>query len=481
MNERALVVHLFVAVRRAEGLERLREVWQRCGDHLGMVDPIPGLGGLELPDGELSGEVLGARQRAKTEHGIFQAVLRLRHDVLALSVVLAPSAGEAGDEPPPDGVAEDEPPSGGGDWDELDALWSAVVGDGSGWVLGEARIRSGVAEPPVDIPEGRSGLDIDGHTIIWEEPGTDGRTIRRISAIAVTGRQEDSDAWLWTRGDARFPPFGIHLLHAAKVRHQLRIRDKFEEDFGRLLDLADQTLERRHRLSGETNELAEVRQELSRLLSGPAALVQVASRLGEMERSVQIAGSNMRAVTGSFAGAPGPIADDLELADWLAGRLADDLLYAESAQKRVSTTLAEVVQTAQEAVQERRELLQQREGRVNLLQAAMVGSMIMVLTAVQALGYRVPLPEPVKPAVIASLGALALLLATLTLWRTEQRSRVTAGAVRVFAGLACAALSWLAGTVTVHLTAGGAASPLLTVGLAVPAFAAGALIARMKL
>ncbi|GAA2775264.1 CATRA conflict system CASPASE/TPR repeat-associated protein [Nonomuraea dietziae] len=481
MDERALVVHVFAPVSGCG--EQLTALWERLGEGLGMTWSIPELGPYRLDlDEPPRGPVLAAR-RSRSREEIVEAVVRRRHDALALTVGMSP--------PARDGV----------DWRELEERWTRTADDLPAWALGEARLFTGVAPdltaPPSEAPHGfplsqleGTALLVDGHTAVWEQQGADDRLTRRLLVISAVRRQDDSEAWMWTPGGASVPPLTLHLLHAAKVRHQLRQRDRFDAD--EVLRRADETLRERHRASSDdpAERLLEVRRRLSGLLSGPDGLTWATTLLREMERTVRIAEANLRPST-RLAATPGPFRDDLELAAWLGQRLDDDLLYLEAARERVRDGLTEAVQAAEEAVQDRRERLQRRQEelqrhreRLNLLQAAVVGAALMVLAAIQAFGYRVPLPGSVTPAVIATLGSLALLLATVTLWTAGEpgapAQRWTRLAIRGSAGMACAALAWVGCALAFHLATGTAAPPVWTAGLAAPAFVLGAWAVRLR-
>lgn len=132
---------------------------------------------------------------------------------------------------------------------------------------------------------------------------------------------------------------------------------------------------------------------------------------------------------------------------------------------------------AETALQQRREVStrqeadqQRREGEITLLQNAFLGAVLMVLAAVQAFAYRIPfLAPPAVPALIALLGALALLLATLVLWlATPQETRGPGRFGALFAGLVGATAGWLGVTVFAHALTGRASSVLLTWAVASP-------------
>lgn len=69
-----------------------------------------------------------------------------------------------------------------------------------------------------------------GPFAVWEasEPGSgqvarDDRVDRRIVVVAERHRDAELSAWTWTRGDGRPTPFTRYLLHAAKLRYELRV------------------------------------------------------------------------------------------------------------------------------------------------------------------------------------------------------------------------------------------------------------------
>jgi hypothetical protein len=478
--DRALVVHLYAPAHQGESRQRLRTVLQACSDRLGMTQPIAGVGPYELPELVTGARDSAVAAREAPGEGIFQAVVRQVHDVLALSLVVSPSPADVG-------------------WRELEGRWVAVAPDGDAWALGEARLLTAVARSPARLSGTFDGVegpfappfDVDGHTVVWEQEGTDPRSLRRFVAVARAGREDESDAWLWSRGDEGLPPFGAYLLHTAKVRHQLRTREAAEATVSTALDRADALLRERYDRGGAdaADHLVAMRGQLSRLLAGPSGLTRLATSLREMGRTVRIAASNTRLVappgtTGNDI-EPGIVADDLALADWVAQHIDDDLVYVEAARERVRDGLTEVVQAAEEAIQDRREALAQRQERsrrererFDLLQTGLIGAVLMVLAATQSFGYRVPLAGSIVPAVIAFLGSLVLVLAAaaVTLRTTADESRGAEVVASTTAGLASAALSWVGVAAVVQLVTGEAAPALLTIGVALPAFAAGAIL-----
>jgi hypothetical protein len=133
------------------------------------------------------------------------------------------------------------------------------------------------------------------------------------------------------------------------------------------------------------------------------------------------------------------------MADWFAQQLDDDVLYLEAARERTRDITAVTATVVQHRLQQRQEAGRRRQERFNLLQTAIIGAVIVALTAVQALGYQIPLPGPVKPPVIATLGAIALLLASIVVRLALSSGRQPlAWLSYTAAGLTVAALTWLA-------------------------------------
>jgi hypothetical protein len=94
-----------------------------------------------------------------------------------------------------------------------------------------------------------------GPFAIWEaakgprDAGTwDGRTHRHIAVMAPHDRGAELSAWTWSRGDAELTPLARYLLHAAKMRYELRnaeldsggreLRSRSENLVAQLLELA---------------------------------------------------------------------------------------------------------------------------------------------------------------------------------------------------------------------------------------------------
>ena len=511
LAKQALAVYVFFPAAgpdRDQAYAGLLGIWSACKDHLGMSEAIPLLGlPTELPAWPAPAgdpRPLAARQRpgATIEQAL---VLRIR-DVFGLVVMLAPES------------------SSSISWQQLDQRWSAMAREvPPGAVLGEAQLylallnygHDAAADTPgrgnaSRISESRhiatsaarsvhaampASPDAQEHWwrrasttrqgfALWEASSPeDSRSGRRIAVVAAEDRESALDEWVWTRGDAVLPPFGRYLLHVAKIRYQLRVHAGGQE-VRQLRNRADAQVDDLLGLLARENEPGSVPESddsliaaSTRLLAvqaGSAGLVQAATRLREMRRTVQIATANMAAALGPGFAEAGPLADDRALADWFAQQLDDDALYLEAARERTRDVAAVTTTVVQHHLQQRQEDARRRQERFNLLQAAIIGAVIVGLTAFPALGYQLPVPGPVKAPVIAVLGAIALLLASIVLRLTLSSGRQPlAWLSYAAAGLTVAALTWLAVAWVSHDALHKLAAPATTRLLGAIGFAVG--------
>ncbi|MEH1013654.1 CATRA conflict system CASPASE/TPR repeat-associated protein [Micromonospora sp. CPCC 206060] len=332
VHGRELVVHLFAPLngpRAVEAYADLQRIWARCHELVGMCHPI---GGIPVPDKlpdlsdirrDTSGldDVALAGQQA-TEP-VFQAVLRRHHDVVNLSVVLAPTTGTGTD-----------------DWIRLDRLWSTIAPPWSGGLLGVARVYQGLMSHQATVDHssadtlhpllpvtGTARYWSDGVVTpvglgVWEVGATDdARPERRLLVLAPDGYDDVLSAWTWSRGDAAMPPLARYLLHAATVRHHLRVRLAAGDPVAEV-DLATELVAR-----SPAGWLPD--DVLPRLVRSEVAATTLERQLGTMSRSVETTRANMRAALGGEADVlvtgAGPFADDDRLVDWFLTLLADDL------------------------------------------------------------------------------------------------------------------------------------------------------------
>ncbi|WP_329108021.1 BN6_48550 family protein [Micromonospora sp. NBC_01699] len=450
--------HLFVALtgpERSPGYDHLTEVWRRCAEILGIGTPIEALGLPAvlpttpdlLPPG--SGPVAAA-QRPGAE--VRQAFVYREHDLLCLSAMLVARGPDEG-------------------WSELERDWARVVGAPDDLPLGEARLllgqRRGRARwlrGPTRVPLGRrvparrrpgrraatAVVTGDGLAVRELSPAGDDRSRRRLVVTAPPGDGDRLGSWAWAAGRPEPAPFARYLMHAAILRYELRVW-LAGQHFRQLRHRADATLgELLPALAAEPDgspgRWNGYARRLDLLVADEAGLVGAAAQLRGMRRTVQIASANMAQAVrteepGSAYGGFDPFADDRDLAVWFEQQLDDDVEYLEAALHRAGTVGALLDQSVQRWEARRRE-------RLVLVQTAVLGAVVMVLTATQAFQYRVPLPGPVQPAVIATLGAVTFSLPLVVVRLTFARRGGTTvslerlGLASLVAAVVWTALSW---------------------------------------
>ncbi|GAA2974703.1 hypothetical protein LV75_001856 [Actinokineospora diospyrosa] len=394
-----------------------------------MTDAVPGVA-IE-PDWAADG-VLAARTRPGS--GIHQAVLRREHDVFCLSVVVEPD--------PADGLL----------WADLDAQWSAVMAPPTPGVLGVARLFLAClpepGAPPSGVPADPSapatwpdrGITVPQGFAVWEASAPDeSRAQRRLVVLAGEEQDAELSSWAWIGAGLALPPLAKYLLHAAKLRYQVRVWQA-APDSRDLRAEADSTIRTllaavRPGRDPAHGELLDAARRLTSLQARELGLIDRSTRLREMGRTVDIATANLAA----FAGDPhlgGLFEDDRGLAEWFAGQLDDDATYLEAALQRCAHVSALVDQILQRARQRRQE-------SVNLALTGVVGAILMSLAAIQSLQYTVPLSAHAKPAVIAVLGSLALLASLVVLRVVVPDRRWSLVPVHLGCGVVAAMAAWI--------------------------------------
>ncbi|MFD7570207.1 CATRA conflict system CASPASE/TPR repeat-associated protein [Streptomyces sp. NPDC059810] len=352
VEEPRLIVHLYAPCEgpdAAAAYAGLRGIWSAARSLFRMDRPIPGADlPHELPEeppgpapwtaGGPAEEPLAAQECP--DEG-FQAVLRRHHDVLVLSAALAPGAMRAPGGATADPSGRPVPPDPVGlPWapgpDRLDALWDVVSGGRTGALLGAARLHLCRATPgQAPVPPGTDVVALDRGVTLWEPgPGDDARAERRLYLAADTADDDLLSAWTWSRGDLALPRLARYLLHAAKLRYELRV---FERDTGdALLPDVDPGPpdDRPGALDRTAGQLARRR----------AAAAGLAISLRELHRTGTIAAANMAETLRDrepvvLAGA-GPFADDRQLADWFLARVDDEAHYLELAASQAEQALA---------------------------------------------------------------------------------------------------------------------------------------------
>lgn len=371
-----LVVHVFAPVDGPHAPathDYLHRLWEACGDRFGMRSPIDGLGlPRELPvlSGlDLSRVRAGLAARGRHGAGVFQALLRREHDVLCLSVMLAPSSPGLPGSPGPAGAD----PSAG--WASLHGQWAQISEPPPESLLGVAEVYQGMLAGPASEqveptavladacrrllprPPPRLTSVTSAHGFaVWEADGAeDTRPRRRVVVVAPADADAELSAWTWSRGDAEVTPFARYLLHAAKLRYHLRVWAGGEplRRARREVDAAIGPVARL--LAGSTDDsvAAGPAAPLADLRRATYHLTETVTRIRQLARSVEIAAANLAeylpppgvvrggpaAPDDAAAGAAGLFADDVSLAAWFGQQLADDAVYLDAALERGTAAL----------------------------------------------------------------------------------------------------------------------------------------------
>jgi hypothetical protein len=377
VSHHELAVHLFAPTGGPNGEAAygcLLGVWDACRHRLGMDHPIMAVGLPAVPPPDLAAFTLGKPAEADAADatetavaacerpgpGAVQAILRRHHDIACLSAILAP--------PAHDGLG----------WAELDRMWSqAAGGTPSSALLGAARLYLARLSDPAPqrvepapelaravaagLPGGHAadedwakrGAATASGFAVWEPAASpDDRLERRLVVVASADGDARLSAWVWSRGTTELTPFARYLLHAAKVRYQLRVWGR-----GRAVrELRAQVDATTGMLAGLLGSRAPSAEHLHRLWAGQADLVRVSTALAEMGRSIEIARWNMREALASEVptlaqalgqaapaaqaaqalrgAARGVFGDDDTLADWFARQLGDDKVFVDAAAQR---------------------------------------------------------------------------------------------------------------------------------------------------
>ncbi|MFI7301268.1 CATRA conflict system CASPASE/TPR repeat-associated protein [Streptomyces sp. NPDC050121] len=421
----ALVARLFLTdaalVAGTPASSMLRRWWQ-AAQALGMVDAVGGRPD-RLPEPvparpgrvELRPRVLAAVQRSAG--GAYEMlVVTAVHDMVVAAVLLAPNDDRS-------------------DWAGLALRWWGAAGypgpavpgllGSAEQLLGELpSVEAGLAPealagwlaPTVPGP-GPQGPPLQAGAVhVWELPVGPGWWAghHRLLTVSAEADAAELSRWSWQGTQAGAPPATVHLLVAARIRHQSgELRDEVPA-LWELVDRVGQACEavgvaaaagsaaagdRLMRLENVLGALETVRQEaaaegqrLRRRESDLAAAEETLHLLGE--ESTGLATPELRLVRWARAQIR-TVAEALSLADE----------RAEAAARRGSTAADRLTQA--------------RRDRLTLSQTSVLGSLLLALAAIQSLGYKVPLPKPVQPGLIAFLASLALILPWLAQPRQE--------------------------------------------------------------
>ena len=157
--------------------------------------------------------------------------------------------------------------------------------------------------------------------------------------------------------------------------------------------------------------------------------------------------NRLRSAPEDLPAGPHLFAEDRIDGDVFLARIDDELEYLAAVRDGARDVTAAVHAAAGRASARLEAERQGRRDRFSLLQTAVIGVLVMILTAVQSLHYQGPFDRRVHPALIALLGALALVLGVEMLGRAESGGAGSGPAARVVSiGLCGAAAGWMVET-----------------------------------
>lgn len=458
LTDHRLVLHFFAPLTGPDSATahgQLDEIWRACAEKLGMtalVDPnTPADPSPATPGGRARGTVAGRRAPGAA---LREAWWDETGDVTCLSVTLSRDA-----------------PT----WSELHDEWTAATPDlDPRSLLGQALVFTALVEPgrsspaqrcraierdlptalrPIDPRWADSAVDLDAGVIAHRlDPARDPGPMRLLAVTAPVRRDHDLGDRVWA---SDLGPVGRYLLHAGKLDYQRRILDGDRDGLRAQLVRVNEALDR---LQGELaagpggfgdDALHRAQDELSLLRTDRSGIIDTSIQARRMRRTVQITAANMAAMLPAGSGFA---AADQRAAAELDQDLDDLSAYLDAAAERANHIAEIAEREVTRRAQLRTEAARRRQERFTLTQTAIIGTLLMVLTAIQALSYRVPLPGPVRPALITTLGAAVLWLSVVAVrlvGASASRATVECAAFgALVAALTWLATSWLAGSVS---------------------------------
>ncbi|WP_061295503.1 CATRA conflict system CASPASE/TPR repeat-associated protein [Herbidospora cretacea] len=461
-----LVVHLFFP-SNGEGARSayagMLAIWAACRDRFDLTRPVlPNAPNAPGPweDTRDGGPVAAAEGEAG------QIILRRHRDVLCLSAVLY------------------------GPWAHVRTLWQDTIRDLTPAELtGEARLYLAYAPgdaPPTPASAEAAVADLGGPPVLGRAQttsggfaacevgdGADGRCLRELVVLAAESDEPALSAWVWSEGTS-LPPLARFLSNIALLRRHLRVWDdsaSVRALRGRLdgavrRAIADLPPDEGTARSPAEDVLVENSARLTRLLVEEAGAVFHATRLKEMLRAGEAAHANLAALLGrdfTTAEPLTPFGGDRELSLWFRERLQDDSAYFEASLERAREVRALLDLYVRRLVLQQEERTRWWQEQINYAQLAVVAAIAVTLTAIQSLGYSVPLRADLKPAVAALIGAGTLVAASSVVREAPDGRRGGAWLRPIGAAASAASAVWL-----LAVLLGGA--PVLTIAVSTGAF-----------
>ncbi|MFG1652572.1 CATRA conflict system CASPASE/TPR repeat-associated protein [Micromonospora sp. NPDC049275] len=462
----ALIVHTFFVPERAESssgptaadpaTDAMRALWAGLA-HLGMGEPIASYP-TDLPEIRHSDptglRVLAARRRA-APGALYEALAYQRHDVVGVSVLLAPNDDGVGWQALSDQWTSNVPPTCGAELGTATiylglsdqrriSRFTGRVANPATWAR---RLRRQVPEAPDESTWATSCCRIADRLLLWELPPIEGYGQRRQLVLADLTDEPASDRLTWLVDGQVLPPLTRYLLCVAELRHQERVFEAALPELRGAVRRAERACEALADLVREADPskrlLRAATLDLARVQAERGGLVTASADAGKMVETVRGIRTNMEAVLGRDLRyrSGGPLDRDRDRAVWLVEQLHTELAYVDSTWRKAD----QLGRLATAIIDERQ---RHRQEGLTLVQASIVGCFLMTLAAIQSFQYEVPLTGPLVPPLVCVLGILALVLPAAVLrW---PRSGVPAPRPHWIAvgGLALgAALGWLGSSI----------------------------------
>jgi CASPASE and TPR Repeat-Associated N-terminal domain/CASPASE and TPR Repeat-Associated C-terminal domain/CAP12/Pycsar effector protein, TIR domain len=346
--DQEFAVHLFApsdGPRAQEAYHQVQRVWTACREQLGMTQQIAGLPGSALPaPGALGGPVTDTVLAAQESQAcVRQAVLRHVHDVLNLSVTLAQR--RLG-------------------WADYAAIWARASQPQADALLGEAHLflartppgKTGRVAATAELGQvldallpyredrpqqwWRWGSTTPAGFALWDTGlAADTSAVREIVLVAAADQDQQLSTWAWSDGTPAMPPFARYLMHAAKLRYEARLLDRWHttppgpQDIDALLAELNAALEPGEATPDMVGLLHSLR---GRLRAEDARLTALEADLASLAQTVSLAQGNLAAQPGcADDDATGMFAADQSLAHWLTGQVQADRAYLQIQSKQV--------------------------------------------------------------------------------------------------------------------------------------------------
>jgi hypothetical protein len=299
---------------------------------------------------------------------------------------------------------------------------------------------------------------LDSLTVWQLTSWTDG-PLRRLVITAPAAQDERLGDWAW--GTPQLAPLTLYLLNAAKLHYQVSVLANDRDGLRAQRRRTDDTLRRLRPIltsagTASGAELHQAQQHLANLQADETGLLDALIAVKTMRRTVQIDAANLAAIAGAAtgvaaeAGSPDVFGRDQQTAAALDQDLDDQAAYLGAATERARLFADVADRELSRRAQVDAAASRAQQERFTLVQTAIIGAVLMALTAIQAFGYQIPLPGPAKPAVVSTLGAAALWLSAIALQisKHEESGRDTTWRTLFVGGSFGAVVASLAWTVT---------------------------------